>query len=64
MDGSGDRREMATAYRRSFATLCAGTIETMLDMAFRRVGEGPARHLDVGCGTGELAVASLRVRVS
>lgn len=58
MDGSGDRRQMSTAYRRSFATLCAGTIETMLDMAFRRVGEGPARHLDVGCGTGELAVAS------
>lgn len=42
------------AYERSFATLCAGTIEPILiDTAGDRV-------LDVGCGTGELAARAGR----
>ncbi|WP_139980351.1 class I SAM-dependent methyltransferase [Nocardioides litoris] len=40
---------VAEAYRVSFATLCAGTIDRLLDDT-----AGP-RHLDVGSGTGELA---------
>lgn len=43
----------AEAYCRSFATLCAGTIDTLLDATV------PADSLlDVGCGTGELARAA------
>lgn len=36
-------------YRASFATLCAGTIDAMLEPE-----TPPGRLLDVGCGTGEL----------
>jgi len=55
---------VAEAYRRSFATLCAGTIDTLLeDTAASPGGDGPTtsgrpRHLDVGCGTGRLALAA------
>lgn len=58
---------VAEAYRRSFATLCAGPIDRLLgDTASPGsgpVGGGapaptPLRHLDVGCGTGELALAA------
>lgn len=46
---------VAAAYRRSFATLCAGTDETLVEAT------GPAHgHLDVGCGTGSLALAAAR----
>ena len=45
----------AEAYRGSFATLCAGTIPELL-AATRDPAPGP--HLDVGCGTGELARAA------
>lgn len=46
---------VAEAYRRSFATLCAGTEETLVEAT------GPAHvHLDVGCGTGSLAIAAAR----
>lgn len=40
---------MAEAYRSSFATLCAGTIDQLLDDTHG------SQHLDVGSGTGELA---------
>lgn len=44
---------VAAAYRRSFATLCAGAIPTLLDVT------APGHeHLDVGCGTGDLALAA------
>src|SRR5690625_2527696 len=55
---------VAEAYRRSFATLCAGTIDTLLeDTAASPGGDGPTtsgrpRHLDVGGGTGRLALAA------
>ncbi|MGO2021604.1 MAG: class I SAM-dependent methyltransferase, partial [Brachybacterium tyrofermentans] len=46
---------VADAYRRSFATLCAGTVPALLEAT------APGRdHLDVGCGTGELAIAAAR----
>lgn len=56
---------VAEAYRTSFATLCAGTIEPMLAVteaarAAEGGGEIGCRHLDVGCGTGELALAASR----
>ncbi|MGG5259820.1 class I SAM-dependent methyltransferase [Phycicoccus avicenniae] len=42
-------RGVAEAYRRSFGTLCAGTVDRML-------ADTPGRrHLDVGSGTGVLA---------
>lgn len=44
------------AYRVSFATLCAGTVPTLLDA----VADGPCELLDVGCGTGELAAQARR----
>lgn len=44
------------AYRVSFATLCAGTVPMVLDA----VADGPCELLDVGCGTGELAVQARR----
>lgn len=50
----------AAAYRRSFATLCAGTIEPLLDATGGSSRAGRVRHLDLGCGTGELAVAASR----
>ena len=40
---------VAEAYRTSFGTLCAGTVEHLLDSTAAR------HHLDVGSGTGELA---------
>lgn len=40
---------VAEAYRQSFATLCAGTLDRLL------ADTCGARHLDVGCGTGDLA---------
>lgn len=46
---------VAAAYRRSFATLCAGTIPELLAATARGCD-----HLDVGCGTGELALAAAR----
>ena len=45
---------MAEAYRESFAALCAGAIPELLAAT---AGEG--LHLDVGCGTGELARAAV-----
>ncbi|GAA1309069.1 class I SAM-dependent methyltransferase [Brachybacterium tyrofermentans] len=46
---------VADAYRRSFATLCVGAVPALLDAT------APGRdHLDVGCGTGELAIAAAR----
>ncbi|MDN5688052.1 MAG: class I SAM-dependent methyltransferase [Brachybacterium sp.] len=46
---------VADAYCRSFATLCAGTIPALLEAT------APAMdHLDVGCGTGDLALAAAR----
>lgn len=45
----------AEAYRRSFATLCAGSIETLLEAT-----EPAHDHLDVGCGTGDLSLAAVR----
>ena len=47
---------IATAYAATFAPLCAGTIDPLLDAA--RVGPGQ-RVLDVGAGTGELAVRAV-----
>ncbi|GAA5116380.1 hypothetical protein GCM10023339_24890 [Alloalcanivorax gelatiniphagus] len=44
---------VAQAYERSFARLCAGAIPVLLD-DLPRTG----RLLDVGCGTGELALAA------
>jgi SAM-dependent methyltransferase len=44
---------VAAAYRRSFATLCAGAIPTLLEAT-----APGGRHLDVGCGTGDLALAA------
>lgn len=46
---------VAEAYRRSFATLCAGTIPALLEATVPG-----RRHLDVGCGTGDLALAAAR----
>lgn len=40
---------VAQAYRHSFATLCAGTLDRLL------ADTCGGHHLDVGCGTGELA---------
>lgn len=46
---------VADAYRRSFATLCAGAVTALL------AATAPGRdHLDVGCGTGDLALAAAR----
>lgn len=46
---------VADAYRRSCATLCAGAVPAMLEAT------SPGRvHLDVGCGTGDLALAAAR----
>jgi len=42
------------AYRRSFAGLCAGTIDVLVADT-----RGP-EHLDVGCGTGDLALHAAR----
>lgn len=48
---------MSQAYRASFATLCAGTIPTILDdLADAR----PGRILDVGCGAGDLLAEAER----
>ncbi|WP_158607528.1 class I SAM-dependent methyltransferase [Flexivirga caeni] len=47
-------RGVADAYRRSFATLCAGTFPTILaDLELGRL-------LDIGCGTGDLLVEAGR----
>lgn len=46
---------VAEAYRRSFATLCAGTIPTMLEAT-----ASGTTHLDLGSGTGDLALAAAR----
>ncbi|WP_169576558.1 class I SAM-dependent methyltransferase [Nocardioides halotolerans] len=46
---------VAEAYRTSFATLCAGTVERLLADT---IGDD---HLDVGCGTGDLALAATRL---
>lgn len=46
---------VAAAYRRSFATLCAGIVPTLLEAT----APGTV-HLDVGCGTGELSLAAAR----
>ncbi|MER7073504.1 methyltransferase domain-containing protein [Terrabacter sp. NPDC000476] len=45
---------VAQAYERSFATLCGGTLERLLDDT-RPVAVGGGHHLDVGSGTGDLA---------
>lgn len=45
---------VAQAYERSFATLCGGTVERLLDDTRSVSGRG-GRHLDVGSGTGDLA---------
>lgn len=45
---------VAQAYERSFATLCGGTVERLLDDT-RSVAVRGGRHLDVGSGTGDLA---------
>ncbi|GAA1487784.1 class I SAM-dependent methyltransferase [Brachybacterium sacelli] len=47
-------RGVAEAYRRSFATLCAGAIPALLEAT------APGTDLlDVGCGTGDLALAAV-----
>lgn len=57
---------VAEAYRRSFATLCAGTIDILLEGTAPAADgnqpprSGRRRHLDVGCGTGQLALAAAR----
>src|SRR5690625_1430909 len=57
---------VAEAYRRSFATLCAGTIDILLASTEPSSGDnglparGRLRHLDAGCGTGQLALAAAR----
>src|SRR5690625_6862549 len=57
---------VAEAYRRSFATLCAGTIDILLEDTEPPSGDnglpasGRLRHLDAGCGTGQLALAAAR----
>ena len=57
---------VAEAYRRSFATLCAGTIDILLEDTEPSSGDngrpasGRLRHLDAGCGTGQLALAAAR----
>ncbi len=45
-------RDVACAFDRSFATLCAGTISALIE----RVPE-PSRVVDVGCGAGHLTAA-------
>ncbi|WP_375503637.1 class I SAM-dependent methyltransferase [uncultured Jatrophihabitans sp.] len=52
MSASSRWSGVGAAYRRSFATLCAGTVDVLLADTF-----GPD-HLDVGCGTGTLACAA------
>ena len=58
--GEGQRSvgwaNVATAYAATFAPLCAGTIDPLLDAARVRPGQ---RVLDVGAGTGELAARAL-----
>lgn len=44
---------VAEAYRRSFATLCTGAAPALLTAT-----SPGSTHLDVGCGTGDLAVAA------
>lgn len=54
---------MSAAYARSFAALCAGTVDFVLD----ELAAPPDRQctlLDVGCGTGELAVAATAQRMA
>src|SRR5699024_6101067 len=46
---------VAAAYRRAFAALCAGTIPVLLEATAAAEG-----LLDVGCGTGDLALAAAR----
>ncbi|APX34134.1 hypothetical protein BH708_17080 [Brachybacterium sp. P6-10-X1] len=46
---------VAAAYRRSFATLCAGAIPALLEST-----ASADVLLDVGCGTGDLALAAAR----
>lgn len=56
--------DVARAYRRSFASLCAGTIEQLLDATQPSTvpddGATGPRHLDVGSGTGQLALSASR----
>ncbi|MGP9537927.1 class I SAM-dependent methyltransferase [Brachybacterium sp. AOP43-C2-M15] len=44
---------VAEAYRRSFATLCAGSVPALIEAT-----APGSRHLDLGCGTGDLALAA------
>jgi hypothetical protein len=46
---------VSDAYRRSFGTVCAGSVNRLVSDA-----DGQD-HLDVGCGTGELVDAGLSV---
>ena len=50
--------DVAAAYAATFAPLCAGTIETVLDRVGLSRTTPATRVLDVGTGTGELARAS------
>lgn len=62
--GSVGWSEVAVAYDETFAPLCAGTVDMLLDSCGlgRPVGR-PLRLLDVGTGTGLLAKAALAVDV-